>query len=104
MTKSKSYRGWVLFALGLVLASSSSAQTLVPLYNFSAASGDLFTNSDGVSPSGHLLLLSNTLYGIAPFGGLLGNGTVFRLNTDGTGFTNLHNFTITSGPLLTNAD
>ena len=28
---------------------------------------------------------------------MFGNGTVFALNTDGTGFTNLHRFTATAG-------
>ena len=39
----------------------------------------------------------NTLYGTAKSGGDSGNGTVFRLNADGTGgFTNLHGFPATS--------
>jgi uncharacterized repeat protein (TIGR03803 family) len=104
MRKSKSNRGWVIFGTGLLLMNGLRAQTLTPLYSFSAASGTLFTNSDGVKPSGELILSSNTLYGSARNGGLSGNGTVFRLNTDGTGFTNLHNFTVTSGPLSTNSD
>jgi uncharacterized repeat protein (TIGR03803 family) len=37
------------------------------------------------------------LYGSASGGGVWGNGTLFAINTDGTGFTNLHNFT---GPRL----
>ena len=34
------------------------------------------------------------------------NGTVFAVNTDGTGFTNLHSFTAASGSLvsITNSD
>ena len=39
-----------------------------------------------------LILSGNTLYGTARSGGSSGNGTVFALNTDGTGFTNLHSF------------
>jgi uncharacterized repeat protein (TIGR03803 family) len=39
----------------------------------------------------HCLILSGgILYGTANLGGSLGNGTVFRFNTDGTGFTNLY--------------
>jgi hypothetical protein len=40
-------------------------------------------------------LSSNTLYGTAYQGGSVGwgNGTVFALNTDGTGFTNVYSFT-----------
>jgi uncharacterized repeat protein (TIGR03803 family) len=39
-----------------------------------------------------LILSGNTLYGTARTGGFLGVGTVFRINTDGTCFTNLHSF------------
>ena len=55
------------------------------------------TNSDGSRPYAGLVLLGNTLYGTANQGGSLGNGTVFAVNTDGTGFTNLYSFTATSG-------
>ena len=41
---------------------------------------------------GSLLLAANTLYGTASSGGSRGAGTVFTLNTDGTGFRTLHNF------------
>jgi uncharacterized repeat protein (TIGR03803 family) len=52
-----------------------------------------FTNgSDGCYPYGALVLLSNVLYGTASQGAIYGNGTVFAVNTDGTGFTNMHNF------------
>jgi uncharacterized repeat protein (TIGR03803 family) len=52
----------------------------------------LYTNSDGSGPGG-LILSNNTLSGTANSGGVWGSGTVFALNTDGTGFTNLHQFT-----------
>ena len=51
------------------------------------------TNSDGANPYAGLILSGNTLYGTACGGGSSGNGTVFAVNTDGTGFTNLHSFT-----------
>jgi uncharacterized repeat protein (TIGR03803 family) len=47
--------------------------------------------SDGNGP-GDLVLSGNTLYGTAAGGGGSANGTVFKLKTDGTGFTNLHSF------------
>ncbi len=37
-------------------------------------------------------LLDSTLYGTASSGGSSGNGTVFKVNIDGTGFTTLHSF------------
>ena len=48
--------------------------------------------SDGSGPNAGLVLSGNTLYGTAVSGGSSGNGTVFALNTDGTGFTFLHSF------------
>jgi uncharacterized repeat protein (TIGR03803 family) len=39
------------------------------------------------------------LYGVASGGGVRGDGTVFVLNNDGTGFTNLHNFSDGADPL-----
>jgi uncharacterized repeat protein (TIGR03803 family) len=53
------------------------------------------TNADGANPSGGLVLLGNTLYGTAQYGGESGNGVVFALSTDGTRFTNLYTFTKT---------
>ena len=32
------------------------------------------------------------MYGTTAYGGASGDGTIFRLNTDGTGFTTLYNF------------
>ncbi len=40
----------------------------------------------------------HTLYGTAQYGGSNGAGTVFAVNTDGTGFTTLHTFSQTYGP------
>jgi len=51
------------------------------------------TNSDGINPQGGLIISGNTLYGTASAGGEGGSGTVFSLNTDGTGFTTLYSFT-----------
>ena len=39
------------------------------------------------------------LYGTAHQGGTSGYGTVFKLNTDGTGFTVLKNFDYSTGGL-----
>ena len=48
--------------------------------------------SDGATPYGGVVLSGNTLYGTTCYGGSSGNGTVFAVNTDGTGFTNLYSF------------
>ena len=61
------------------------------LHSFTHCRG---TNSDGANPDAGLILSGNTLYGTASDGGSSGNGTVFAVNTDGTGFTNLYSFTM----------
>jgi uncharacterized repeat protein (TIGR03803 family) len=61
------------------------------LHTFTKLSGPVYTNSDGAYPESRLVLFSNTLYGTTSCG-RWGNGTVFAVNTDGTGFTNLYNF------------
>jgi len=81
---------------GTVFAINSDGTGFTNLYNFAAAgtnSSGIYTNSDGAGPSAGLISSGNTLYGTAASGGSSGNGTVFALNADGTGFTNLHSFT-----------
>ncbi len=54
-------------------------------------------NADGAYPEAGLVLSGTTLYGTARTGGQAGNGTVFKLNTDGSGFIVLHSFTAHRG-------
>ncbi len=49
-------------------------------------------STPGGNPVAGLLLSGNALYGTAELGGGSGNGEVFRIYADGTGFTNLHFF------------
>jgi uncharacterized repeat protein (TIGR03803 family) len=78
---------------GTVFAVKTNGSGFTNLHSFSAlVSG---TNSDGANPVRELILSGNTLYGAAIGGGSSGNGTIFALNTDGTGFTNLYIFTET---------
>src|ERR1039457_6229654 len=79
---------------GTVFAVNTNGTGFTNLYSFTATSGSFpNTNSDGSGPAAGLILSGNTLYGTAYGGGSWGNGTVFAVNTDGTGFTNLHSFT-----------
>jgi uncharacterized repeat protein (TIGR03803 family) len=78
-------------ALGLMLPGRAAAQTFTPLYNFTSFDPDNGgTNSDGAYPTAGLILSSNTLYGTTGDGGTGGDGSVFAVNTDGSGFTNLY--------------
>ncbi len=81
--------------VGTVFSVQTDRSGLTVLHTFSALPEDgIFgDNSDGAMPEATLLLASNRLYGTASGGGSSGFGTVFRLNLDGTGFTNLHSFT-----------
>ena len=81
---------------GTVFALNTDGTGFTTLYNFTSVSGSRstgLTNSDGVGPNGSLILSGNTLYGTTRNGGSGGNGTVFAVNTDGTGFTSLYCFT-----------
>src|SRR5437899_3572291 len=89
-------------ALCLISDKNVSAQTFTTLHIFTAGSGyPSYTNSDGAYPGG-LIISGKTLYGATGQGGSSGNGTLFRVNTDGSGFANLHTFTAPSAPYYTN--
>ena len=76
----------LIAGLGLMmLASRVAAQTFLVLHSFPSG-------NDGAYPVGGLLLSSNILFGTTEYGGTFGNGTVFAVTTDGTGFTNLWSF------------
>jgi uncharacterized repeat protein (TIGR03803 family) len=51
----------------------------------------------GRSPFGGLTLVGGTLYGTAAYGGLLELGCIFSVDTDGSGFTDMHDFIGVSG-------
>lgn len=53
--------------------------------------------ASGGRPNGKLLKIGNSLYGLASLSGSNSKGTIFKINTDGTGFLNLHNFNGSDG-------
>jgi uncharacterized repeat protein (TIGR03803 family) len=83
----------VLTGLSWMLGGRVTAQTFTTLHNFAA--------SDGPQPSVGMIS-GNTLYGTAGQGGTSSNGAIFRVNIDGSGFTNLHRFSPRSAPYYTN--
>jgi uncharacterized repeat protein (TIGR03803 family) len=82
---------------GTVFRMNIDGTAFTNLYYFSAGTNAFGANSDGASPIAGLILSGNTLYGTAEFGGASGKGTVFRINTDGSAFTNLHSFVYSDG-------
>ncbi len=75
---------------GAVFAVNTDGTGYTDLYSFTGG-------NDGRNPDGTLLLSLNTLYGTTYYGGTNGNGAVFKVNTDGSGFANLHSFAAGSG-------
>ncbi len=75
---------------GTVFAVNSNGTGFVILYSFTGG-------NDGALPIAGLIQgTDGRLYGTATQGGSTGNGTLFALNPDGTGFTTLYSFTNTT--------
>ena len=81
MLKRKGF-GWLL---GLFLLGSPLLAEYTILHSFAGAT------ADGSNPRCNLLLVGTTLYGTT-FGGGSGDGTLFKVGTDGNGYQVLHNF------------
>jgi uncharacterized repeat protein (TIGR03803 family) len=92
-TRTGGSSGW-----GTVFSVRTNGAGFTNLYKFTAAPGTPSTNRDGALPHAPLTLSAsgNVLYGATTTGGTGGNGTLFAVNTDGTGFTNLYHFSATS--------
>jgi uncharacterized repeat protein (TIGR03803 family) len=92
------------YGCGTVFAVNTDGSDFTVLHHFTAPDPVTYTNSDGTYSWGALILSGKTLYGTATGGGNYGNGTVFAINTDGSGFTNIYNFTATDPNNDTNSD
>ena len=75
---------------GVIFRVNTDGTGFTNLYSFSAMNS--FDNSDGAQPKSAVTLAGNTLYGTTPAGGAFGAGTIFYINTDGTGFATLRTF------------
>jgi uncharacterized repeat protein (TIGR03803 family) len=84
-----------LGSAGTIFSVNVNGSNFTTLHSFAYGNG--VTNADGMEPSAGVIVSSNVLYGTTQSGGLFGKGTVFRINTDGSKFTNLYNFNVTSG-------
>ncbi len=81
---------------GSVFAVNTDGTGFATLHSFAAGAPPSnlggYTNFGGIRPDGRLVLSGNALYGTATGGGRFSAGTVYRVHTDGTGFTTLHDF------------
>jgi uncharacterized repeat protein (TIGR03803 family) len=73
-------------ALGVVYAIGTNGMNFNPLFTFT----DRTAMGDG--PSGGVALLGRSLYGMTFQGGTTGNGNIYAVNTNGTGFAQLYSF------------
>jgi uncharacterized repeat protein (TIGR03803 family) len=76
---------------GTVFSLGTNGNNFTVLKSFSALTDS--TNSDGADPEAALIVSNGVLYGTCQYGGPGGYGTIFRVNTNGTGFTNIYSFT-----------
>ena len=90
-----------LYGYGTVFRVDTNGKNFTNLFNFNLGTFDSTTvtypDSTGDMPNSGLLLISNTLYGTTFYGGLHDAGTVFKINTDGSGFALIHAFNFTDG-------
>lgn len=85
---------------GTVFKLNTNGTGFTALHHFAATAlnpSGIATNSGGANPESGLLVADNVVYGTTEHGGTSGFGTVFRVLTDGTGFTNLHSFATNEG-------
>jgi uncharacterized repeat protein (TIGR03803 family) len=75
------YGGGTVFKVG-----TGEGSTITVLHDFSG--------TDGFHPIASLVVSGSTLYGVTQIGGTNGDGwgTIFKVNTDGSGFTKLYDF------------
>ena len=72
--------------LQIVLSDNQAHQSFRVLHRFAGGA------QDGSQPTGSLAPSGLTLYGMAGWGGVHGNGVIFKIATDGAGFQVLHSF------------
>jgi uncharacterized repeat protein (TIGR03803 family) len=77
---------------GTLFSVTTNGTNFTTLYSFTSDGSPYYTNSDGANPQASLFVSGNTLYGTASEGGTNGEGTVFAVNTNGTNFTTLYDF------------
>ena len=80
------YRGGASAFYGTIFKIKTDGTGFGVLYSLTGG-------NDGANPYASLILSNNTLLGTTFYGGVSNLGVIFKINTDGTGFTNLHSFT-----------
>ena len=79
---------------GTIFSMPVTGGTINTLLSFT---GSGVSNSNGQRPCGGLTLVGSTLYGMTEFGGAYGQGNIFSIKTDGSGYKDLVDFNWTNG-------
>ncbi|MBM3888561.1 MAG: PEP-CTERM sorting domain-containing protein [Verrucomicrobia bacterium] len=74
------------WGVGTLFSMNTNGSGFSVLHSFAGG------GSDGRYPFSSLTLSGSTLYGMSYLGGASDRGTVYKINTDGTGFSLLHTF------------
>jgi uncharacterized repeat protein (TIGR03803 family) len=89
------------YGYGTIFRIDTDGTHFTNLFNFNLGTYDpgtsTYPDSTGDTPNPGLLLVSNTLYGTTFYGGVHDAGSVFKINTDGSGFATLFSFAFTNG-------
>ncbi len=89
---------------GVVFSMGTNGGDFTVLHSFASLDALTATNTDGAMPVGGLSLSNGVLYGTAFAGGFGGRGTIFSIQTNGSGFNVLHHFTSVDSVTGTNND
>jgi uncharacterized repeat protein (TIGR03803 family) len=83
--------GGVAGDCGTVFKINPDGSGFVVIHYFSEGAGD------GNNPYGSLFVSGGVLYGMTLYGGANNNGTIFKINPDGSGYALLHSFSEGAG-------
>jgi hypothetical protein len=85
-----------IYAHGNIFSVQTNGMNFKDLIDFTGTSGSYI----GGRPWGSLTLSGNTLYGMTEAGGINGNGNIFSVQTNGTNYRDLIDFSGTSGSFI----
>lgn len=89
---------------GVVFSMDANGANFTVLHDFEPIDAVTAANADGAIPCGGLVISNGVIYGTTLAGGAGGKGTVFAINTSGSGFLTLYSFTATDALADTNTD
>ncbi|MEO5711903.1 MAG: choice-of-anchor tandem repeat GloVer-containing protein [Luteolibacter sp.] len=77
---------------GVVFVMDANGANFTVLHDFDPLDSVTAANTTGAVPTGRLVISNGVIYGTTLAGGAGGKGTVFAINTDGSGFLALYHF------------